>query len=592
MNGRGGGPCMSAGGPGRDLVNAKIVALMGSLAAGGCPAPNAAAAGREALKARVSFVAKWVSCACVGGAVVAAVAAAVAAPCLRRLRRRLRRARSRTRSRDSLLRRTRSWEGGGGEGGPEAALLVDREDGYVDWNGDGDGHGDEDEDQTAPLLRNMADEDADADDAAMGAGAGVGFDFGVGVVVIPKSPGDSPRDSLRRDDDDRDPRSSDSELDDSDSEDGGEDDVSLACSTRVPQWVKWALPLALVGNIVLFVSSNTAVGASVMLSAQLRDARTGTGTGTEDGGGTPAGSGGAASGAATGGFSYPDVPLMLPPLFDFTLANSVKDMWRAKVYPLSVLIAVFSGGWPYLKLALMLAAWVAPPRAMPVPRRGRLLGALDALGKWSLIDAFVMTLFMVAFRFHIETPPTPVVDPWSSEASEASAGGSAVGGSEASAMAMASLDVTVEPKWGFYSFLLATVLSLVLGHVTLGWHRAALESAAAKQGAEGGGGGGLGGGGGGLGGGGGGVEAMGMGVAGRSQRRVALWRRLKGGKGYRVFAGASVASCLAASAALVVSGGADNSHTTTFTRLNSSSVVSYRSTTGEKHVRHARVYLS
>ena len=49
---------------------------------------------------------------------------------------------------------------------------------------------------------------------------------------------------------------------------------------------------------------------------------------------------------------------------------------------------------------------------------------------------------------------------------------------------------------------------------------------------------------------------VGMGLAGRAQRRVALWRRLKGGKGYRVFAGVSVASCLAASAALVVSGGA------------------------------------
>jgi hypothetical protein len=28
---------------------------------------------------------------------------------------------------------------------------------------------------------------------------------------------------------------------------------------------------------------------------------------------------------------------------------------------------------------------------------------------------------------------------------------------------VAALDVTVEPQWGFYSFLLATVLSLVLG---------------------------------------------------------------------------------------------------------------------------------
>jgi hypothetical protein len=50
------------------------------------------------------------------------------------------------------------------------------------------------------------------------------------------------------------------------------------------------------------------------------------------------------------GGAGPHVPLTLPPLFDFTLANSVRDMWNAGVYPLAVLIAVFSGGWPYLKV--------------------------------------------------------------------------------------------------------------------------------------------------------------------------------------------------------------------------------------------------
>jgi hypothetical protein len=30
--------------------------------------------------------------------------------------------------------------------------------------------------------------------------------------------------------------------------------------------------------------------------------------------------------------------------------------------------------------------------------------ALDALGKWSLIDAYVLVLMMVAFHFHITQP--------------------------------------------------------------------------------------------------------------------------------------------------------------------------------------------
>jgi len=34
----------------------------------------------------------------------------------------------------------------------------------------------------------------------------------------------------------------------------------------------------------------------------------------------------------------------LPPLFSFSLGNTMHDMWEAKVYPLAILIGLFSGG--------------------------------------------------------------------------------------------------------------------------------------------------------------------------------------------------------------------------------------------------------
>lgn len=37
-------------------------------------------------------------------------------------------------------------------------------------------------------------------------------------------------------------------------------------------------------------------------------------------------------------------------------------------------------------------------------RRERLLAFLDALGKWSLIDMFVLVMMMVAFRFQLAVP--------------------------------------------------------------------------------------------------------------------------------------------------------------------------------------------
>jgi hypothetical protein len=120
-------------------------------------------------------------------------------------------------------------------------------------------------------------------------------------------------------------------------------------------------------------------------------------------------------------------------------------MWQAEVYFLAALIAFFSGAWPYIKLVLMLVGWFAPVKLLSVDRRESLLIILDALGKWSLIDFFVMVLFLCAFYIQLWIGNIMLVD------------------------------VTVMPKWGFYSFLLATMISLGLGHVILACHRLIVE---------------------------------------------------------------------------------------------------------------------
>ena len=114
---------------------------------------------------------------------------------------------------------------------------------------------------------------------------------------------------------------------------------------------------------------------------------------------------------------------------------------HSQVYALAVLIFFFSGMWPYIKLASMLVSWVLPPRLMPVPVRETVLVVLDALGKWSLIDFYVMVLMLCAFYYNIYI-------------------GDGV-----------EVNVTVKPKWGFYGFLLATMISLGLGHIVLACHR-------------------------------------------------------------------------------------------------------------------------
>jgi hypothetical protein len=74
-------------------------------------------------------------------------------------------------------------------------------------------------------------------------------------------------------------------------------------------------------------------------------------------------------------------------------------------------------------------------------QRERRLLALDALGKFSLVDTYVLILFVVAFRFHLEVSEN------------------------------LGIDVFVKPTYGFFSFLLATCLSMLLGHASVYCHR-------------------------------------------------------------------------------------------------------------------------
>jgi len=196
---------------------------------------------------------------------------------------------------------------------------------------------------------------------------------------------------------------------------------SLAFTRDINTGLRWGLPVAIVANMILFLSGNLGVGTSVMASI--------TANGSE--------------------------VVSLPPVKSFGLANSIRDMWAGRVYALALMIAFFSGCWPYFKLILMLVCWYLPTKFLSSTRRYAVLQFLDVYGKWSLVDTYVLVLMMVAFRFHIDdTYGVPEVHEIFDKA-----------------QASGSLTVYVQPSWEFSAFLVATLLSLVLGHVMCGCHR-------------------------------------------------------------------------------------------------------------------------
>lgn len=210
----------------------------------------------------------------------------------------------------------------------------------------------------------------------------------------------------------------------------------LYLHTDLSLFVRFFLPLGIVGNIALFLYSNRCMNAVAVLITL-------------------------SSGAFT---SIPE------PLLAFGLLGTIVSMWEAKVYLLAILVAFLSGLWPYIKLLCLLFCWIAPPPlptglrltqqksfpfygfSMATERRYEMLRTVEILGKWGLLDFYVMVLMMCAFHLNLEVSQ--------------SNGPTSIG--------PILVEVLVQPNFGFFSFLLATMASHALSHIMLACHRHAV----------------------------------------------------------------------------------------------------------------------
>ena len=88
-----------------------------------------------------------------------------------------------------------------------------------------------------------------------------------------------------------------------------------------------------------------------------------------------------------------EIKLGLAEVENYSIPHTVYLMWnKFKVYLIAVLVAGFSLIFPFIKLTLLLTAWFVP---LTIRGRGRILRALGALGRWSLLDVFVALVLIV-----------------------------------------------------------------------------------------------------------------------------------------------------------------------------------------------------
>jgi len=81
--------------------------------------------------------------------------------------------------------------------------------------------------------------------------------------------------------------------------------------------------------------------------------------------------------------------------FDITFGNAVVESWKSGAYGLSLLIAVASGAWPYIKSILMFVCWFLP---ISFHTRMTILKWIGLLGKWSFVDVFSVIVLIAGVR--------------------------------------------------------------------------------------------------------------------------------------------------------------------------------------------------
>lgn len=92
----------------------------------------------------------------------------------------------------------------------------------------------------------------------------------------------------------------------------------------------------------------------------------------------------------------------------YTLFSSIRMLWEAKLYVLVVLVVGFSVLFPFAKLA-MLTAVCSAPRGNVSARRRRGLAFVERLGKWSMLDVFLVCLILTLTSNQLLVGASPLV---------------------------------------------------------------------------------------------------------------------------------------------------------------------------------------
>jgi len=136
-----------------------------------------------------------------------------------------------------------------------------------------------------------------------------------------------------------------------------ENTTSLFTCQSIPKSVRWGVPCLLVLNMGLYLGGHLGLLSVVNLDVTLAGQQ-----------------------------------FTINNFLEFRFFESTKATYNNGGAEMIILLWIFTGVWPYVKICLCLFIWIVPPRVVGVTCRGSVLIWIDALARLSVIDIFTMIL--------------------------------------------------------------------------------------------------------------------------------------------------------------------------------------------------------
>jgi hypothetical protein len=136
-----------------------------------------------------------------------------------------------------------------------------------------------------------------------------------------------------------------------------ENTTSLFASSFIPKSIRWGVPILLLVNTGLYLWGHFGLLSVVNLD-----------------------------------ITFAGQSFTIDKFLEFRFLESTKNTYDNGGAEMIVLIWICTGIWPYIKLFLSLAIWMAPPKYLSVKRRRSVLLWIDALARLSIIDIFTLII--------------------------------------------------------------------------------------------------------------------------------------------------------------------------------------------------------